>query len=43
MTQMIGHFTLEIHDENGKLAYLDRPYEIEAFKVQEELLEKFST
>ena len=32
-----------IHDENGKLAYLDRPYEIEAFKMQEELLEKFST
>ena len=32
-----------IHDENGKLAYMDRPYEVEAFKVQEELLEKFST
>ena len=30
-----------IHDENGKLAYLDRPYEIEAFEIQEELLEKF--
>ena len=32
-----------IHDENGKLAYMDRPYEVEAFKVQEELFEKFST
>ena len=32
-----------IHNDDGNLAYLDRPYEIEAFKVQEELLEKFST
>ena len=27
---------------DNKVAYLDRPYEIEAFRVQEELLEEFN-